>query len=195
MRISRNLVLLGMAAVALWGCGSRESTNSASPTAATGTAKKPSPAQTTMRTMVRAFAANKNVTVPVQVRFQLQQRPAVGQPVDVNLVILPSSTVDRISGEVQADDGLEVVDGAQIPAADRPAEGVPIAHSIKVVPKRDGIFTFSAVLNVDSGGQTATQTFSMPIIAGSGVPGLAEGSNPPAHPAAAATVGSATPAH
>lgn len=190
-------MLLGMAAVALWACGSGESTNSASPTASTGTAKKPpSAAQTTMRTMVRAFAANKSVAVPVQVRFQLQQRPAVGQPVDVNLVILPSSsTVDRISGQVQADDGLDVVEGAQIPAADRPAEGVPIAHTIKVVPKRDGIFTFSAVLNVDSGGHTATQTFSMPIIAGSGVPGLAEGSNPSAHPAAATTAGSATPAH
>jgi hypothetical protein len=80
--------------------------------------------------------------------------------------------MDRVSGKVQADEGLELVDGAQIPATERPVQGVPIEHLIKVLPKRDGIFTFSATLTVESGGQSSTETFSMPLIAGAGLTDL-----------------------
>jgi len=75
------------------------------------------------------------------------------------------------------------VDGGQIPAADRPPEGVSIAHTIRVLPKRDGIFTLSAVLTVDSAGQSNRETYSIPIIAGSGMPDLP---TKPATPASSA---------
>jgi hypothetical protein len=134
--------------------------------------------------LVSAVAANKSSTVPLQVKFDLLDRPDVGKPVDVKLVIVPmSGSVDRISGKVQADEGLELVEGAQIPATERPAEGVPIEHAIKVRPQRDGIFTFSAVVTVDSGGVSSSETYSMPVIAGAGLPDLpANGPAPPRMP-------------
>jgi len=119
--------------------------------------------------------------VPVQVKFQLRSRPDVAQPLDVDIAIVPvSGSVDRVVGTVEGEDGLDVVDGAQIPAADRPPEGVSIPHIIRVLPKRDGIFTLSAVLTVDSAGQSSRATYSIPIIAGAGMPDL------PAKPAASA---------
>jgi hypothetical protein len=57
-------------------------------------------------------------------------------------------------------------------------EGVPILHSIKVLPKKNGIFTVSTILSVDSAGQSSSQTFSIPVIVGAGFP------EPPAKPAA-----------
>jgi hypothetical protein len=178
---TRNPAVWLLAAGILCGCGSGE------PAAGTGSrsaAAKPHPARPAdalAARMVSAVAASKSPAVPVQVRFDLRERPGVAQPLDIDLVIVPTSaSVDRVSGKVVADDGLELVDGAQIPAADRPAQGVPITHTIKVLPKRDGIFTFSAVVTVDSAGRSTTETYSMPLIAGAGL------SAAPARPATAA---------
>jgi hypothetical protein len=186
--VSRNL-LFGLAAAGmLWGCGSGQPAGGAARAPHAGpSAKKPvNPSQALLRSMVGAVPANRAADVPVQVKFQLRERPDVAQPVDVDLLIVPTAAhVDRISGQVQVDDGLELVDGAEIPPTDNPAEGVPITHGIKVLPKRDGIFTFSAMLSVDYGGHTATQTYSMPMIAGSGVTNLPAKPATPAVPTAA----------
>lgn len=110
----------------------------------------------------------------VQVKYELKARPQVGQPLDVDIVIVPvRDNVERISGKVSAEDGLEIVSGQDIADADKPAQGAPIHHSIQVLPKRDGIFTLLAVLNVDSAGQSTSQAFSMPVIAGAGIPEVA----------------------
>jgi hypothetical protein len=162
----------------LWGCGSgSHSGDAARASAAAAAAKK---AANAADTMVSAVTLNKTPNaVPVQVKFELRDHPQVGQPSNIDLVIVPeSAAVDRVSGKVESDEGLDLLEGAQIPGTDRPAEGVPIRHSIKVQPQRDGIFTFSAVLVVESGGQPVTETFSMPVIAGAGMPDL------PAKPAA-----------
>ena len=90
----------------------------------------------------------------VQLKFELQGRPEVAQPVDVDVVIVPVyGNVDRITGKITADDGLDIVSGQDIPAADKPVEGTPIHHSVKLLPKRDGIFNLTAVLVVIAGGQ------------------------------------------
>jgi hypothetical protein len=120
---------------------------------------------------------------PVQVKFELQGRPDVAQPLDVDVVLVPVyGTVDRIIGKMAADEGLDIVSGQDIAAVDKPVEGTPIHHSVKVLPKRDGIFTLTAVLAVDAAGQTTTQTFSIPVIAGAGLPDAPAGAP---HPAAA----------
>jgi hypothetical protein len=78
-------------------------------------------------------------------------------------VILPGP-VDRVYGRVEGSEGLEVADGVQIAPTDRPQEGTPVRHSIRVFPKKDGIYIVNAVVSVESGGQTSTQTFSFPVI-------------------------------
>jgi hypothetical protein len=170
--LNRNLALGLAAAALLWGCGSGDHSGAgAKMAAAMAKAKRAANAHDSL---VNAVAANKSSALPVQVKFDLRGRPDVGQPVEINLVIVPlSGSVERISGKVLGDDGLELVDGAEIPASDRPAEGVPIQHTLKALPKRDGIFTFSAVVTVDAGTQSGTETYSMPLIAGAGLPDAA----------------------
>ena len=171
---SRNLVWLAVVAGAVWGCSGGQPSAAAKHAVAAAAAKKAAnPQEQRLRNMVSAVPANKPGAVPLQVKFELRGRPDLGQPVDVDLMIVPlTGTMDRVSGKVQADEGLELVDGAQIPATERPVQGVPIEHLIKVLPKRDGIFTFSATLTVESGGQSSTETFSMPLIAGAGLTDL-----------------------
>jgi hypothetical protein len=182
---SRNLVWLAVVAGAVWGCSGGEPSAAAKQAMQAAAAKKKAanPQEERLRNMVSAVPANKAGTVPLQVKFEVRGRPDLGQPVDVDLMIVPlTGTTDRVSGKVEADDGLEVVDGAQIPPADRPVQGVPIEHLIKVLPKRDGIFTFSATLTVESGGLSSSETFSMPLIAGAGQTDLP--AKPPAKTAA-----------
>lgn len=170
---ARNLGLLLATVGLLAACGSG-STESAVAARRSAAHKAVSPADAQARNMVNAVAdAKGGDPVPVQVKFQLKSRPDVAQPLDVDIVIVPvSGSVDRIVGTVEGEEGLDIVDGGQIPAADRPPEGVSIAHTIRVLPKRDGIFTLSAVLTVDSAGQSSRETYSIPIIAGAGMPNL-----------------------
>jgi hypothetical protein len=181
---TRTLTLCVAAAMLLCACGSGSKQTAATPKKpAAGAAKAVDPANAISANMVSAVAINKTTGVPVEVRFELKDRPQVAQPVEVDLVIVPlSGSVDRVSGKVQAEDGLDLIDGGQIPATDRPPEGVPIRHTIRVQPKQDGIFMFSAVVTVDAAGQSTSQTFSMPVIAGAGMSDL------PAH---AGTAGAA----
>jgi hypothetical protein len=118
--------------------------------------------------MVSAVGDGKPGAARVSVRFELKTRPQLGQPLDLNLVILPSAAIDRVYGKVEADDGLELVSGADIAPTERPVEDVPISHSIRVVPQREGVLTLRAVISADSGGQPSSQTFSIPLIAGAG---------------------------
>ena len=188
--LGRNLVLGLAVAGLLWGCGSGSSTSSGAKAAAAAR-RIIKPADN----LVTALGIAKSTGVPVQVKFDLRERPEVGQPVEVDLVIVPKSTaVDRIAGKVEADEGLELLDGAQIAASERPAEGAEIHHPLKVRAKRDGIFTFSALLTVDAGGQTLTESFTMPLIAGTGMSDQPAKAAAPARGAAPAAAPAAPPA-
>ena len=142
--------------------------------------------------MVSAVAANKPSALPIQVKFELRDRPRVGQPVNLDLAIVPmSAAVDRVSGKVEGEEGVDVVDGAEIAATDRPVEGAPIRQAVKVLPKHEGILTVHALVTVDSAGQTSSETYAIPLIAGDGstdLPGKAAG------PATTAAIAAAAPA-
>jgi hypothetical protein len=140
--------------------------------------------------MVAAVADAKPGAARVSVRFDLRTRPQVAQPLDLDLVILPSAGLDRVSGKIEAGDGLDLVSGADIPPADRPAEDVPISYSIRVVPRREGVLTLRTVISSESAGVPSSQTFSIPLIAIA-----AQGAAREAAPGSAGTAPSDAPAH
>ncbi|HEY0766582.1 MAG TPA: hypothetical protein VGD47_01380 [Steroidobacteraceae bacterium] len=177
------------ATVILFGCGSGETPGVAGAPAKPGpaTPRKPQPGELVSPYMVSAVSSARTGSATVQLKFELRGRPGVAQPLDIDVVILPASVnLDRLYGKVEVGDGLELSEGAQIVPTERPAEGMPIRHSIKVLPKRDGIFTISAVVSMEAAGQSSSQTFTIPVIVGAGLPEV------PAKPAT--TAGTAKPA-
>ena len=179
-RLRCSAAALGAVAI-LGACSSGETPGAAASAARPSQAaqRKSLPSNVLSPDMVSAVSAGGTGAPAVQVKFELRQRPAVAQPVDIDLAIVPASgALDRVSGKVEVGDGLELVAGGEIPPTERPVEGVPILHSIKVLPKKDGIFTVSAVLGVDAAGESSSQTFSIPVIVGAGLP------EQPAKPAA-----------
>lgn len=188
--LGRNLTLSVAVAALLAGCSQSSSDAAKSAAAKPATRKALNAAGELSRNMVSAVAANKPSALPIQVKFELRERPYVGQPVELNLAIVPmSASVERVSGKVEGGDGLEVLEGAEIAATDRPAEGTPIRQLVKVLPHQDGILTVHAVVTVEAAGQTSSETYAIPLIAAGGadVPGKATG------PATGAAIAAAAP--
>ena len=175
-----------IAAFILVGCGSGDPGTAAAPGKPNPAAvRKALPGSAISPNMVGAVNGARTGSATVQLKFELLERPSVGQPLDMDLVIVPTANIDRIYGRIEASDGLQLADGAQIAPTDRPMERMPIKHSLKLQPGKDGIFTLTAVISMETGGQTSTQAFSIPIIVGAGIPDLPATPAPATKPAAA----------
>ena len=119
--------------------------------------------------MVAAVSAGEGPS-SVDVKFELTRRPEVGKPVDIALALIPTGRLELLYARFQADEGLELVKGGQTEQIARPAAGSPVSHTVTVIPKRDGIFTVTAVVLTDSDSDSVSRNFSIPLIAGSGLP-------------------------
>ena len=183
-------VLVGLALAG--GCGSSHKATQAANTAAA--AKKTQRADDGLARMVAGVTSVKpgSTPLPLQLKFDLRERPQVAQPLDVDLVVIPlSGAIDRVFGKVVGEEGLDLASGGDLQEAAKPVEGVPIQYSVKVLPKQDGIYFLTANISVDSGGVISTQTYTMPVIAGQGIPDLPTAPAPKA-PATAASRPAAT---
>lgn len=177
---------LAVLLAALNGCGKTEHVGSASAPGRHAAKAPQDPAVLALANMVSAVGTGKPYG-DIQLKFDLRARPVVGEPVDIDLALIPIHDLDRVSATFQAADGLEVTKGGRSPEFSRPPAGVPISHTLTVVPQRDGVFYVSAVVLADSASETVTRNFSIPLIAGAGnsVP-AAPGSSAPGATAPAA---------
>lgn len=196
----RNAAVAAGLGAALFGCGSGHSGAEAAKSVTHVTRKAPAnPADTLSRNMVAAATQIKagSDPLPVQVKFELAARPEVAQPLDIAIAIVPTSeNLERVFGKVEGEEGLEVVGSGELPVAEKPGDGVPIQHSVKVLAKKDGIYALTATITVvDSVGQASSQAYLIPIIAGQGFPDLPTKAATPAAQAAAAKAAPGTAAH
>jgi hypothetical protein len=167
---------LCLALATLPGCGSKTEAPAASATVfkAHKTAKPKTaakPGELDVADMVAAVSASK-AGPPVEMKFSLSARPEVGQVIDLDVAVIPrgSPVPDSLSVSFQATEGIEIVDGAQLERVEKLADGAPIHHVVKILSKRDGIFAVSALVSVNLPNQDLMRTFSIPVIAGEGLP-------------------------
>ena len=155
------------------GCGSGDSTPKSAVTRAhkgKKAAEAPAlPGEQSLSEMVAAVSPAKGP--PVELKFALPVRPEVGQVTEVDVALVPSQPLpDSVSIAFQVVEGLEIVEGSTMERVEKLTVGMPIRHIVKVLPKRDGIFAISAVVSFTSGSVESTRTFSIPVIAGVGMP-------------------------
>jgi hypothetical protein len=167
-------VLTLLVLVALAGCEREQAHQPSADTPPAGTANRPADSTADM-----VSAVSPATGAPVELKFSLGEKPQVGRPVDVEVAVLPVGDVDRIAASFQAGAGLALRSGEHMAAIENPESGAPINHRVTIVPEQDGIFFVSATVNVDTPTQSITRTFSIPIIAGAGVPAVQGGSAAP----------------
>lgn len=171
LAVTATALLLGVS-----GCGSADQPSAASSQAG-ARARKPQkaavaakPGELALRDMVGAVSSSK-AGPPVELKFSLSTRPEVGQVTDVDVAVIPRAPVpDSVSVSFQVVDGLEIVGGSQLERVDKLTDGTPIRHVVKILPKRDGIFALTAVVSFVVTGMDSSRTFSIPVIAGEGLP-------------------------
>jgi hypothetical protein len=161
------LVVLGFA-YGVVGCGSADEESAKAGTAKSQAGKTPADGSTVRPDMVAAVSASK-VGPPVSLKFALNQRPGVGEPIDVEVALIPVSDLTRLFAKFQPSTGLTLVKGGESPQYDRPKTGEALHHTVTVMASVDGIYYITAAVVADAEESSLTRTFSIPVIAGKGV--------------------------
>lgn len=169
MSVSVRAVLFALSfAAGVIGCGSADEGAGAAGAKVQAGQKGGVDASKVRGDMVSAVSASK-VGPPVTLKFALNQRPMVGEPIDVEIALIPVSDLTRLFVRFQPSTGLTLVKGAESPQFDRPKTGEPIHHTVTVMATVDGIYYITAAVVADAEDSSLTRTFSIPVIAGNGI--------------------------
>ena len=125
--------------------------------------KGPSVAELTTG-MVEAAAQGKS-QVPVLLKFDLAQKPTVGQTLDINLAVVPQIDAGGAQIVVVGGDGLSGAAGTNeidLPAVEA---GHVYRQTVKVSPTAEGVLLLNLTLSLKHDEITESQSFSIPLIA------------------------------
>jgi len=125
------------------------------------------PAQSGDLDMVAAAPTGKSDTL-LQVKFALRQRPVVGAPARIDLQITPGTALDRLQASFSVDEGLTLSEGGTLAVHEHPEPGIPISHTLTLVPSHEGIYAVRAAVLADATDLSTVRIFSVPVIVGAG---------------------------
>jgi hypothetical protein len=114
--------------------------------------------------MVQAVGQGKS-TVPVELKFDIAQRPKVGQPLDINLAIIAQIAASPATIQVTGADDVSVAPGAN--QFDIPAEepGEVYRQTVQVTPNAEGVVLLGVTVSLKHDEIVDQRVFSIPIIA------------------------------
>jgi hypothetical protein len=155
-------------AVALFGACHRNSDPAPQPVPAPQAAvlvpvkKGPSAAELT-RGMVEAATQGKS-QLPVQLKFDLLQRPTVGQPLDISLAVVPQIDASGADIQVTGGEGVTVAPGENQFALAAVAAGEVYRQGIRVNPTMTGVLLLNLTVSLKHDEMTESRAFSIPLI-------------------------------
>ena len=170
MQASRRLALLLAAALALAACGNEvpvEPDPDAAKAADTAAAEKASAALAeATKHMVSGYSPPGKPGAPVDLWWEMKSRPKAGEPLAIELAMVPRVDTTHLRATFIATDGLNV-QASPTPASFKDAEAGGIyRHSLSLVPREDGAYYVSVIVLMDLEGGPQARTFSMPVMVG-----------------------------
>jgi hypothetical protein len=114
--------------------------------------------------MVQAASQGKS-QVPVELKFDIAQRPKVGQPLDINLALLPEIPASPATIQVTGADDVSVAPGTKqfdIPSAEA---GEVYRETVSVTPNAEGVLVLGVTVSLKHDDVVDLRVFSIPIIA------------------------------
>jgi hypothetical protein len=126
-------------------------------------AKKGPTAEDLTSGMVEAASQGKSL-LPVQLKFDMRQRPKLGQVLDIDVALIAQS--DATLGDIQVAGG----DGITV-AADTAHFVLPVIEagqvyrqSLKVTPTAEGVLLLNMTISLKRDELSDSRTFSIPLI-------------------------------
>ncbi|MGO9512139.1 MAG: hypothetical protein ACLP2F_00665 [Steroidobacteraceae bacterium] len=126
--------------------------------------------------MVEAASQGKS-QVPVALKFDLLQRPTVGQPLQIAIALMPQIPASPATIAVAGSDGLQLAPGEdriEIPSVDA---AQVYRYTIKVTPTAEGVLLLRLTVNLKHDEMTDSRIFAVPIIVETSAPGAASPTN------------------
>ena len=114
--------------------------------------------------MVQAAAVGKS-QAPVELKFDVAQRPKVGQPVDINLALIAQISASPATIQVAGADDVAIgAGGAQFEIPSEEA-GEVYRQTLSVTPKAEGVVLVNVTVLLKHDELLDQRAFSIPIIA------------------------------
>jgi hypothetical protein len=114
--------------------------------------------------MVQASAIGKS-QMPVELKFDVAQRPKVGQPVEINLALIAQISASPATIQVTGAEDVTVAPGGspyEIPSEEA---GEVYKHTLSVTPTAEGVVLLTVTVVLKHDELTDQRVFSIPIIA------------------------------
>ena len=166
MKTSRLLFLCALAAAG--GCH-RDSNAPAAPATPKVTlpvvAKQGPGAEQLTVGMVEAASQGKS-QLPVKLKFELQQKPMLGQPLDISIAVLPQIDANLTGVQAAAGGGLTVAADTSQADAQAVTAGQVYRQTVKVTPTADGVLLLNVTVSLKHDEITESRVFSIPLIVG-----------------------------
>jgi hypothetical protein len=156
-----------LAAVSLAGCGQNANTPPPSasvprPKLAAAVKKGPSAEELTAG-MAMAPALGK-ASLPVDMKFELAERPKIGQVLEINLALVPQLAGGPATVQVSSADGLDAAQGeGQFDIAEVEA-GEVYRHTLRMTPNAEGVLLVNILVSLKHDEVTDSKAFSVPVI-------------------------------
>jgi hypothetical protein len=114
--------------------------------------------------MVAAVSSARSTT-PINMKFGLSARPAIGTPLTVTLALIPASDVgiSHIHVLFQPGDGLQLQSDRTLDIS-QPGPGTVIEQELSVVPQQAGVLSLNATVVVDMDGGSLARSYAIPLI-------------------------------
>ena len=113
--------------------------------------------------MVEAASQGKS-ELAVQLKFELQRRPTVGQPLDINVAVMPRIDANPAELQVTGGDGLTLAPGATHFDLAAVEAGQVYRQSFTVTPGAEGVLLLSVTVSLKHDDTAETRAFSIPLI-------------------------------
>lgn len=168
---SAGKVLLVCAAMAAMSACNRDSTPAPAANAVTHVKPKapaaPKPGATAAEQtagMVEAASQGKS-TVPVELKFDISQKPKVGEPLAIDLAVIAQIDASPATIQVTGADDVSVAPDAN--QFDIPTEqaGEVYRQTVKVTPNAEGVVVLGVTVSLKHDEIVDQKAFSIPIIA------------------------------
>lgn len=100
------------------------------------------------------------------VKFDLKNRPEIGQPLMISWVFLPKGAASGFTSTFVSDHGLSIPPSQPVATFSDIEPGAAYSYELKVLPAQNGVYYVSAIVQVRTDRDSRIQTFSVPIIVG-----------------------------
>jgi hypothetical protein len=126
-------------------------------------AKKGPSAEELTAGMVEAASQGKS-QMPVQLKFDLRQRPTLGKPLDIDVAVVPQIDAGGGSIDIAGGDGLTLAPGTHELDLPGMEAGQVYRQTFTVTPTTDGVLLLSLGVLLKHDELVESRVFSIPLI-------------------------------